>query len=468
MSIRLIPSILVFFLLLNLCPLAANNEELVTTQPNKMDKALVNPYTGFAPSADGGPYNLPHSLVYANITWRELEPQKGVYNFTSIEKKYRLEDWSKENVKIIIRIVLDYPGTASHIDIPDWLYKEIHGDGTHYTTEWGKGFSPDYNNPQLISNHKSLIKNLGERYNGDERIAFIELGSIGHWGEWHTIQDESLTIPFPKLKVTNQYVMPYVHYFPNKMLLMRRPYPLANKYHMGLFNDMFGNEEHTIKSFKNWIDRGYNLWLTGERHPPMKDYWKHASSGGEFDPNQAWDKLFSRPQFTEVISQAKETHVSWLGPNVPIEPLDEKEAQKNVETFLQTIGYQLRIAKEIHRKELTAGEHLTMAMEWKNDGVAPFYFPWPIEISLLDLNGRAVAKQKTSMDIRKLIPGSYQVFERLQIPNNIPSGEYKVAVAILNPETNTPAIRLKMAGMQEDGRYALGPVIVKNPNERVK
>src|SRR5690606_37934946 len=104
---------------------------------DKTPENYSNPYMGFAPPADGGPYSQIHSLVYANFTWREMEPEKGFYDFATIEKKYKLDYWKQQNVKLIFRVVLDYPGKSKDKEIPDWLYEEIDQDGTWYEHKWG-------------------------------------------------------------------------------------------------------------------------------------------------------------------------------------------------------------------------------------------------------------------------------------------------------------------------------------------
>ncbi len=52
-------------------------------------------------------------------------------------------------------------------------------------TEFGGGFSPDYENKDLQSGLPKLIKALGERYNSNPRIAFVRVGLLGYWGDWH-------------------------------------------------------------------------------------------------------------------------------------------------------------------------------------------------------------------------------------------------------------------------------------------
>ena len=79
------------------------------------------------------------------------------------------------------------------MDIPWWLYEKTEEDGTWYDGEYGKGYSPDYNNKVFIEEHEKAIKALGEHFGKDGLISYIELGSLGHWGEWHVNYSEGIT-----------------------------------------------------------------------------------------------------------------------------------------------------------------------------------------------------------------------------------------------------------------------------------
>ena len=80
---------------------------------------------GWAPSAEYTRYEQPHTLVYANLYWNELEPTEGNYDWGYIEKKYNFDYWKSKNVKIIFRVILDYPSDTAILNIPDWLYEKI-------------------------------------------------------------------------------------------------------------------------------------------------------------------------------------------------------------------------------------------------------------------------------------------------------------------------------------------------------
>ncbi|MNC05809.1 hypothetical protein D3C75_533030 [compost metagenome] len=440
---------------------AGKKHALLTYKPEAVSGVLVNPYMGFAPDARGGPYELGHSLVYSNISWRDLEPQKGVYNFEAFEKEIKLEKWAQEGKKLVLRLVLDIPRSVRHMDIPDWLYEETGQDGSWYDVDIGKGFSPDYMNPVLLKRHKELIAKLGERYNNDSRIAFVQLGSLGHWGEWHTWDNPGAEIPFPGSIISDQYVEHYLEAFADKHLLMRRPYSIVKERKLGLFNDMFGNPEHTTEGFEDWFKNGYTFWLTGEKIPAVPDFWVYAPSAGELADSSEGDKYFRSSLFGATLDQAKNSHVSWLGPSSPMAEKYSPEVNANIQTFLSTIGYRFRLHAETHAKSAKPGDVLPVRMTWVNEGVAPFYFSWPLELSLADAQGMIALKATAEEDIRTWLPGNKQIAASLSLPATLPEGEYTLCAAILDPNKGAPGIELAMKGKRSDGRYTLGSLTVK-------
>ena len=126
------------------------------------NQILYNPLMGFAPNADYMEAVGENTLVYVDVTWREVESQQGVYQFDEIEESNHLDYWRAQGKNVVFRFVCDIPGTEAHMDIPDWLY-EITKDGTFYDSSYGKGYSPDYNNETLIECHRQVIEALGRR-----------------------------------------------------------------------------------------------------------------------------------------------------------------------------------------------------------------------------------------------------------------------------------------------------------------
>lgn len=456
--------IICLILLMLVVPLLIINsvQALVTGEtfyPAEIKDFLNNPYIGWAPSAEGGPYAHPHRLVYINVTWRELEPEKGKYDFDALESKYKFDYWRSRDISIIFRMNMDFPGKEKHKDIPDWLFEEIKGDGTWYELDYGKGFSPNYSNPILILYHQKLVEALARRYNDDQLIPIIALGSIGHWGEWHTKQDHPAPIPFPSVNISNRYVEHYLKYFVNKQLVMRRPFAIALENRLGLYNDSFGNSIQTFDYFVDYIEKGYQDFLSGVAQPSMPDFWMFSSSGGEIAVPPGMN-CFDENNIKATLEQIKACHTSWLGPSCPAYYPKDTEKQKNYDLALRTMGYRFMLYSVKHPRKIEAGSTLSMKMLWKNKGVAPFYYKWPLELSLSDSDSNIVSRISTPEDIRSWLPGETAVSTSLPIPANLKEGTYTLCVAIINPATGNPGIELAISGKRPDGRYSLDLVEV--------
>jgi hypothetical protein len=421
---------------------------MATINLTESQTKLNNPYMGWVPDASGGPYPQPHRMVYAAAKWKDIEAVKGVYDFTSFETRYKFADWTNKGVKINFRLLLDYPTGSAHRDIPDWLYNETH-DGIDYTNDYGKGYSPNYDNTLLINYHAKLIQAIAARYNNDNRIAFIQLGSIGHWGEWHCYKGTTGTLPFPKTATSNKYAQPYKDYFTNKICLLRRPYQIAKDAKWGLFNDAFGNQNQTVNYFINWFNNGYTDWLTSETQPAYPDFWKNGPSGGELEdyPGTQW---FTDAIINQTLQQAKDSHTSWLGPCSPAAWAVNSAQQKNADLLLKTIGYRFVIKSVTYPDTIHAGDVISIQITIENKGVAPFYFDWPMELSL-------GTTKRFSGELKAFLPGIKTYTVQMIAPA---AGNYPLMISIIDPAIGKPGIDFANDGRQADGRFALTPITV--------
>ena len=153
---------------------------------------LDNPLKGWCPYTDAGPIRQPYSMVFLYGSWKTLEPEEGRYAFEDWERK----DWFASAAKgkhVVFRVYIDYPSRPS--GLPDWLKDDV--KLTRYQ-DHGGGVSPDYDNPRMAAAMERLIAAMGRRYDGNPRVAFIELGLLGFWGEWHTWPREAGSMPSPK------------------------------------------------------------------------------------------------------------------------------------------------------------------------------------------------------------------------------------------------------------------------------
>ncbi|MCE1255797.1 MAG: DUF4832 domain-containing protein, partial [Anaerolineae bacterium] len=100
---------------------------------------VTNPLMGLSPWANIDKNIQPHSLVYADLTWRDFEPEEGKFNFERFESENKLAYWRSKGVRVVFRFVMDHPSEKEHMDIPDWLYEAINHDGDFYQNDYGQG-----------------------------------------------------------------------------------------------------------------------------------------------------------------------------------------------------------------------------------------------------------------------------------------------------------------------------------------
>ena len=65
------------------------------------------------------------------------------------------------------------------------------------------------------------------------------------------------------------------------------------------------------------------------------------------------------------------------------------------------------------------------------------------------------------MDIRNWFPGTYSIKEKINIPEKVSAGKYKVNIAILNPESMDPGIQIATDLRRTKGRYEIGEINIK-------
>ena len=422
----------------------------VTVRYPASDAVLVNPFIGNAVWASSAPEHAqPFTLVYADLVWADFEPEQGIYDYSSFEDKNHFALWRALGKKVIFRFVMDVPTEKKHRDIPEWLYKLTNMDGKAYHVTYGRGYSPNYENPVLIDAHAKAIAALGVRYRSDPLISYIEIGSLGHWGEWH-VHDNIGTMP-PK-DVREKYVMPYIEAFPNAILLMRRPFAIAATSGMGLFNDTSGALEPTEK-WLSWIAEGANDSIPDENYDlaPMPDAWRKSPIGGELATDLKRELLLGS-LFTQTLDLFKRSHTSWIGPGSFSEVPRGGDSQGAINEILNTIGYRLRVDR-CTIDEISKGI-LRLTMVWKNDGVAPFYFDWQPTLSLNSTEGTRTLLP-LPMRLIDVQPGlDYSV--SITLPQNIlPSGDYCISVGILDPVTKKAGVALAMTVGDVDLWYEL-------------
>ncbi len=456
-----------------------------------------NPFKGWVGWADTLEGDVdailaPHNLIYVDFKWSELEPEKGKYAFDEIEKQYQFEKWKKQGCRMVLRFVMDNPNLSDHdpdkqrMDIPQWLYDELEkenaegeGAGTFYNGQaildllGGCGFSPNYKSKSLLKYHAAAISALAQRYDDPSVTAYVEVGSLGHWAEFHTWPTGTGEFPDPAL--AQEYMQAYVDSFHNVKVGIRKPYALAAQNNWGLYNDIFGTtSDGGTPTFLEWAATG-NTDMPGSTDEDiaasaMPEWWKENYSGGEF-ANGDFRTNALNENICAVLDQIRQSHTTWLGPcsacDFKTGDPEYETFRYNIETMVKTMGYRYRL-HSVTQTDLKAGEDNELVMVWDNSGVAPVYYKCPLTLMLKDADGQTAYEQVVNTDTTKWLPGRTRVNANLNLPADLKDGTYTLSVKMTTGDSNETPVYLAMENGAEDGSYDLYPCTVSASDRKTQ
>ena len=403
--------------------------------------AIGNLLMGYAPYARWGEYGDDITLMYVDVLWSELEPEKGWYDWDSIESTSQFAKWRNAKKHIVFRFILDTPTDVEHVDVPHWLMEEL-GDsaGSYYDMDYGKGYCPNYENEQFIAYYTKAVEAIKARYGNDHFIAYIQLGALGHWGEWHTNYEAVGVRAMPPTEIRRRYIEPWLTGFPNANIMMRRSWDITKEYNLGIFNDMMGNKNDTDE----WLD-----WMTngGSGDPdstgkydvlvPMPDIWKSQPMGGEFTSSTPMNTMLVT-NINDTMDGMTRSHTTFIGQKIA----DKSVSLEGYNTVLRGIGYRIWI--DVVQLEKT-DDIVELKLWWNNNGIAPFYRNY--DVNLYIVNKDTLVDEQVvpvNINLKDLLPNS-KIITSTKLTGFDPD-IHKIAVGVIDPMISAPAMKLMIAG----------------------
>ena len=93
------------------------------------------------------------------------------------------------------------------------------------------------------------------------------------------------------------------------------------------------------------------------------------------------------------------------------------------------MGYSFRLTQLAYATDASGVVRITL--DGVNEGVAPFYRNWPLEVGILDETGRDVTLTRPSVDLRRWLPGPFSVKASLRGISKLP--KLRLAVRVVDP-----------------------------------
>jgi hypothetical protein len=453
--------------------LSATAAEIVTVRPREIDDVLVNPGIGFTTFqrfngdslneglkwTEGFPIryqefrgtltNQDHpmtSIAYFRVYWKFVELEQGTYRWDLLDQA--LATARARGQTLMLRIA-PY-GTGADTDVPAWYRTLVAGQDLEKKLPVEK-WRVHPENPLYVRHFGGLIRALGARYDGHPDLDLVDVSIVGAWGEGAGAEQLSEPARMALLDC-------YLDTFPRTPLVLQLQderaahYALARR-PVGWRVDCLGDMGGFSKTWSHMNDYyPQTLIQTG-----LQEAWRRAPVTMEVCwvmqhwKNQGWD-------IDHIIDESLKWHISSF--NAKSSPVPA-EWWPQVNRWLKKMGYRFVLRKFTHPARVGAGEKLTFTSWWENKGVAPCYKKFPLALRLK--NGQRTEVLLTGVDITTWLPGDNLFDSAVTVPAGWPAGECELALALLDPQSNVPKVKLAIEDRSEDGWYPLGNIRITGP-----
>lgn len=465
----------------------------ITYALKPFDGPFSNPHKGFTvptggawtfvPEFEYGPYGSLNNRAWDLVSygsgyqqWNKLNPAKGVYDWTELEKL--LNALAEHNMTYALRVLpytpsfikSDFPPQEEYDWTPPFVYemgaKKIQIDlrGTEY-----HAYAPVWDDSIYIWAAKEFAKALAEKYDGDPRIEYIDIRTFGEWGEWHT--SHILGSVMPADSVLKDMLDYYASVFKKTQLVLP-----SNG-----FGDVY---THALDLGITKRDDGF-IGIPGRPDTLLRAYnanlptiaeniagYKTMLANDDLIPGgtQKW----TAERWVDAITTAHLTYYV-LDQDNDCGYYFYKDNKALADSMSKVIGYNFTVTRaELltiagadnasstaeNSADTAAGNVATNTLNItiKNTGVAPCFFDVYLVAEFVDSTGKALAQIGETVRIPKGIfkDGASQDFSFTYkvMPSAVPAGEANLAIQ--------PGVSVALSLYESEDAYKSG----KNPTVR--
>lgn len=415
--------------------------------------------------------------LYLRLAWAYLEPEEGEFDWSYIDDI--VEKYLPQGYKFSFRISCKETGPA-----PTSVPEEI--DGILYASpywvrlagakgidrpEYGSpSWTPDWDNPVFLEKLDNFHRAFAEKYDGKPWLRYIDVGSIGDWGEGHTW---SSTRVAPGAQEIMTHMQLYLKHYKSAQLVVT--------------DDLLyqvNDEEKREELFDYAIEKGFTF---RDDSPMVKGTTKDHLDTWSVRSPEFFEKVYqSRPTIFELEHYGKvKENGYWLGRN-GAEIIPEfnvsgakifREAMKLIHpTYIGYHGYMgdwLRDNPELTVEFLnfcgywyfpvsltvvqSKNRNLSFMIEWLNKGLAPAYAEYQLKGKLIpdDTLKESVEFEIENSGNKNWMPGqAVQEKYKIKLAQKL-KGNYHLAIQLYDTKSGIPVEIGLSESIEEEGFFLI-------------
>jgi hypothetical protein len=159
--------------------------------------------------------------LYIRLAWAYLQPEENRFNWAIIDDL--ISKWTAHGLGISFRISCKETSTdipEQQFATPRWVM-QAGAKGGYY--RGGKKAGPDapwepvFDDPVFLEKLEKFLKEFASRYDGQPWLRYVDIGSVGDWGEGHTWAGSQKPYGFDALKT---HIDLHLKYFKKSQLVV--------------------------------------------------------------------------------------------------------------------------------------------------------------------------------------------------------------------------------------------------------
>ncbi len=408
------------------------------------------------------------SVAYLRLAWSYLEPEEGRFDWSVVDTP--AQRWIARGKQIAFRI--SCCESVLRFATPEWV-KDAGAKGTFFMRPDGAcadhpdaRWEPDFDDPVFLGKLDSFLAAMAARYDGSPEVAFIDVGSMGVWGEGHT--QGSSKVPYGG-ETTRRHLDLHLKHFKNTLLVYNDDLPSGPPRAPSQGSDEDGDRESVLYAAEQGMTlRDDSILVQGEGReylsawmaPYFWDTRPIVLESEHYGPSRDRGCWRDGSMYLQAVEDYRASYatIHWW-PHEFLEACRDLIHQINMR-----LGYRLQPVEVTWPAAVSKGGEFAISSQWRNGGVAPCLPGGHPAFTLKDAEGGIVALwADESFDARNLPVGppgqagtlSQQLAAR--VPFSVEPGDYDLHVSV-GTSTGTPLIALPLPDGDAERRYRLGSI----------
>lgn len=418
--------------------------------------------------------------VYIRLSWAYLEPQEGQFDWAVIDGI--IDKWVGHGLKIAFRISCKETSTdriEQQFATPKWVM-QAGAKGGFYRNGQQVGpdgpWEPVFDDPVFLSRLENFLRAFAGRYDGKPWLRYVDIGSIGDWGEGHTHSGSRKEYGYEPRKL---HVDLHLKLFKKTQLIISDDFVQAiadeqqrQRLHRYIVEKGIGYRDDSI--LVDWYITAHpgawtvrspgffaDVWRTRPTVLELEHYGHVKRSGNWLgDPGSSLAKFGNGRSGADFFRGALELlHATYIGYHGYAHEWRADNPELTVE-LLNRCGYWYFLHRVRIDEPLHAGEENGMRMVWENRGVAPAYHPYLLRVRLA---GPGAADFEFDSGNRKWVaePNGQTCAEDyvLRVPATLKPGRYELKVKLYDEDERRDVLLALDPSLRDDqGYYAVTAV----------